>query len=228
MIKTYEQIYKEQIAAGKIRRFNLSEYNPVKLKNKSSTDLKEIFLDLRKTTLSRIRMLERSGWIDESEALLYKNMPTYTAIDSDMDIALNIKRYADFLSSPTQSTVTGRKYVAEYSIKGLQEKGYNFVNMANYRSFQTFMENRGVVEKMRSYELDFAISQDNPPFRIERDFYEYQINMGYMTFNDLPANYKEVYEPQKKNGQIALVLNQKGREIIEKMNKRRGGFKSEI
>lgn len=155
-------------------------------------------------------------------------MPTYTNIDNDMDIALNIKRYADFLSSPTQSTVTGRKYVAEYSIAGLHEKGYNFVNMSNYRNFENFMEQRGTVEKMRSYELDFAVSQENPPFRLERDFYEYQINLGNMAFNELPEKYKEVYEPQKKNGEIRLVLSEKGRDIIEKMNKRKRGFKNGI
>lgn len=190
VIKTYRQIWVEQVEAGKVRLFDLDNYQLAKLKRLKEPKLKEVHNNLRKITLSRIRGLQKAGLISEDEANKFKLMPTYTQIETNDKVADAVHSYAEFLSAPWRSTVTGKLAHEEATIEGLNNAGWDFVTKENIRDFAEFQHKAIDLEKMEWYvRWDKADEGGKRPFSLERYFYEYQLNKGSITLKDIPKKF---------------------------------------
>lgn len=190
VIKTYRQLWHEQVEAGKVRLFDLDDYQLAKLKRLKEPKLKEIHNNLRKITLSRIRGLQKAGLISEDEANGFRLMPTYTQIETNDRVAESVHKYAEFLSAPWRSTVTGKRVHEESTIEGLNKAGFNFVNKKNIKDFSEFQREATDYERAEWYSLwNKADESGKRPFAIERYFYEFQLNKGSITLKDVPKKF---------------------------------------
>ena len=205
----YREKFKQAITSGRLRSFDITDFQVLKLaRNKTEKQLEAVFRDLRKTTLSRIKSLEKSGLIDEAVAKDLKDIPaiykdihsTERQITKTEDLIRYIHKYALFLADPKKSSILGKKAHAEATIEGLQRAGWKFVNMSNIQDFQKFIETSSETARMSFY-LPYGTERDENgerPFALERYFYEFQLNIGTLTFKDLPEKFKKNYYRDSK------------------------------
>lgn len=127
-------------------RYNLGDpedYNPIILSRWPESDLRMEYSRLRKTALSRLNRIEKSGefpseskmMIDRFEDII--KMPPSKIKGTDLPSAL--ADLARTLNART-STLTGLRHKRASTLEGLKESGIKGINKGNYMAFTQFMK----------------------------------------------------------------------------------------
>lgn len=140
-------------------KFNLEsyEYDVLKQMRSSEKELRQEYSRLRSIALKRLERLAGSDYAGSETYLRYRNMFVSLYEIKKGYVARVSKKLTElhnFLTMET-STVTGARIVSQKIIKGLQEKGYDFIKTEkDLRDFSDFMNYNKALKKNGLYDSD--------------------------------------------------------------------------
>lgn len=210
-------------------------YTPEGAKSLTDKQIKKEYTRLRSIARKRLERFEGTEWTDTQ---IYKlNVGKYkplSQIESNRDLRYLFSDLANFIKAKVNS-VSALEEQRREGVKTLNERGYEFVNKQNYRSFGDFMEYARIANMNRMYDskrvADFYEAAEKRKISGEK------LQRAFRLWTTLQKNEKKIQNIDPRNSdqyrqQIDTGLEQierenyfkKGRELIKKYQdkKKRG------
>jgi len=156
-------------------------YTPMGAKELDEKDLRKEYVRLRAIAQKRIGRLLDSEWKDSQIALENKRgFKTLGEIKSDSELRHELSDLARFVTSE-RGSVAGQNKIRKETVKSLQERGYDFVNVKNFRDFAEFMEYARTANMGKLYASEQVAElfeteekKDSTPEEMQNSFNEWQ------------------------------------------------------
>lgn len=116
-----------------------SDYMPTRLANDfSEEDVRKEYMRMRDILRKNIKRIEESGEFPDAEILRsFSQFPAQSKLDR-LHVAMKLSQL-DTVLSRSESSLTGLKNQRQAAVETLQDRGYKFINTANYGEFVQFM-----------------------------------------------------------------------------------------